>query len=67
MVCYVVLAHPSEYETSSIGKHLTKKAHKAELYKLTESDVTVLTGTAFDEKDLAVVKKKGSQGVMVAS
>jgi hypothetical protein len=63
----VVLAHPSEYGTSSVGKHLKTKAHKAELNQLTESDVTLLTGTAVDEQTLALLKTKGSQGVMVAS
>jgi hypothetical protein len=50
-----------------MGKHLATKAYKAEPNKSTESDVTLLTGTAVDEQALAVLKKKGSQGVMVAS
>jgi hypothetical protein len=50
-----------------MGKHLPTKVHKTELHKLTESDVTLLTGTAVDEQALMVFKKKGSQGVMVAS
>jgi hypothetical protein len=36
IVCYVVLAHPSEYGTTSMGKHLATKTHKAELNKSTE-------------------------------
>jgi hypothetical protein len=50
-----------------MGKHLATKTHKAELNKLTESDMTILTGTAVDEQALAVFNKKESQGVMVAS
>jgi hypothetical protein len=46
---YVVLAHPSEYGTSSMGKHLATKMYKAELNKLKKSDVTLSTGAAADE------------------
>jgi hypothetical protein len=67
IVCYQFLVHPSENGTSTMGKHLSSKGHKAQLEKLTESDVTLLTGTAGDEQALAVLKKKGSHGVMVAS
>jgi hypothetical protein len=62
----VVLAHPSEYGIGSMGQHLATITHKVELIKFTESDVTSLTGTAVDEQALAVLKQKGSQGVMVA-
>jgi hypothetical protein len=34
---------------------------------LMESDITFLTGAAVDEHVLVVLKKKGSQGVMVAN
>jgi hypothetical protein len=67
IVCNTVLVHPSENGTSTMAKHLQSKTHKAELNKLTESDVSLLTDTAGDEQALAVLKKKGSQGVMVAS
>jgi hypothetical protein len=67
IVCYVILAHSSEYGINSIGNHLATKMHKAELNKLTKSDVTLLTGSAVDEQPLVVLKKKGSEGVMVAS
>ena len=67
IVCHTVLVHPSENGTSTMVKHLQSKIHKAELNKLTESDVSLLAGTAGDKQALAVLKKKGSQGVMVAS
>jgi hypothetical protein len=50
-----------------MGKHLLSKAHEAQLNKLTESDITLLTGSAGDEQALAALRKKGSHGVMVAS
>jgi hypothetical protein len=50
-----------------MGKHLLSKAHKAQLDKLTKSDVTLLTGMAGDEQALAVLKKTGSHSVMVGS
>jgi hypothetical protein len=49
-----------------MGKHLPTKAHNAELNKLMESDVTLLTGTAVNKNAVAVLKKKGNEGVMVA-
>lgn len=67
IVCHQVLAHPSENGTSTMGKHLTTKAHKLQLDKLTQSDLSIITGTAGEEQALAVLKKKGSHGVMVAS
>ena len=67
IICHTVLVHPSENRTSTMAKHLQSKTPKVELNKLTESNVSLLTGTAGDEQALAVLKKKGSQGVMVAS
>jgi len=39
ILCHQVLRHPSEYGTSSMGKHLLAKAHIAKLNELTESEV----------------------------
>jgi hypothetical protein len=36
-------------------QHLATKAHKPQLNKLMESDITVLTGTAVDKQALAVL------------
>ena len=67
IVCHTVLTHPSENGTSTMGKHLLTKSHKAKLSELTVKEVDFLTGSAGDEQVLAALKKKGSQGVMVAS
>jgi hypothetical protein len=48
-------------------KHLLFKAHKAQMGKSIELDVTLKTGRAGDEQALAVLKKKASHGVIVAS
>ena len=50
-----------------MGKHLSSKTHKAQLDKLAQSDVILLTGMASNEQALVVLKKKGSHGVIVAS
>jgi triosephosphate isomerase len=63
----VVLANPSENRTTTMGKQLATKVHKAELTILTESDITVLTGAVVDQQDLEIFKNKGIEGVMVAS
>jgi hypothetical protein len=67
IVCYQVLTHPSENGTSTMGKHLLTKGHKAKLNELTENEVSLLTGKPTEEEALAVLKKKGSHGVMVVS
>jgi len=36
ILCHQVLRHPSEHETSSMGKHLLAKAHIAKLNKFSE-------------------------------
>lgn len=67
IVCHQVLAHPSENGTSTMGKHLLTKVHTAKLSELTEQDRSLLTTATAGERALAVLKKKGSHGVMVVS
>jgi hypothetical protein len=65
IICHQVFRHPSEHETSSMGKHLLAKAHIAKLNELTESKVTELTSSPVDETDLAILKRQGSRGITI--
>jgi len=67
IICHQVLRHPSEHGTSSMGKHWLAKAHIARLNKLTESEVTELTGSTVDESALAILKRQGSRGITIVS
>ena len=67
IVCHQVLRQPSEYGTSSMGKHLLAKAHIAKLNELTESEVTELSSTTVDETALAILKRQGSRGITIVS
>jgi len=67
IMCHQVLRHPSEYGTSSMGKHLLAKAHIAKLNELTESEVTELTSSTVDEIALAILKRQGSRGITIVS
>jgi len=67
IVCHHVLRHPSEYWTSSMGKHLLGEAHIAKLNELKESEVTQLTSTTVDETALAILKRQGSRGITIVS
>jgi hypothetical protein len=67
IVCHQVCRHPSEYGTSSMGKHLLAKAHMAKLNELTESDVTELTSLTVDETALAILKRQESHGITIVS
>jgi len=58
IVCHQVLRHPSEHETSSMGKHFMPKAHIAKLNELTVSEVTELTSTTVDETALTILKRQ---------
>jgi len=60
IVCHQVLNHPSEHETSSMGKHLLATAPIAKLNQLTESQVTELISSMIDETALAILKGQGS-------
>jgi len=63
IVCHQVLRYPSEHGTTSIGKHLLAKAHITKLNELTQSEVNELTSSTVDETALAILKRKGSQGI----
>jgi len=67
IVYHQVLRHPSEYGTSSMGKHLLTNAHIAKLNELTESEVTKLTSTMVDETALAILKRQRSRGITIVS
>jgi len=67
IVCHQVLRHPSEHETSSMGKHLLATVHIAKLNELTESEVTELTISTVDETALAILKRQGSCGITIVS
>jgi hypothetical protein len=60
IICHQVHRHPSEQETSSMGKHLQVKVHIAKLNKLTDLEVTKLTSSAVDETALAIMEGKES-------
>jgi len=65
IVCHQVLRHPSERETSSMGKHVLANTHIAKLNELTASEVTELTCSTVDETALAILKRQGSQGIPI--
>jgi hypothetical protein len=67
IVCHQVLHDPSEYGTSSLGKHLPAKAHIAKSNPLTESEVTEMTSSTVDETALAILNRQGSPGVTIVS
>jgi len=67
IVCHQVLHHPSEHETSLMGKHMLAKAHIAKLDELTESEVTELTSSTVDKPCLAILKRHGSRGITIVS
>jgi hypothetical protein len=48
-----------------MGKHLLAKVHIAKLNKLTVSEVTELTSSMVDETALAILKWKGSRGILI--
>jgi hypothetical protein len=67
IVCHQVLRHPSEYGTSSMGKHLVAKDHIATLNELTQSEVTELTSSTVDKTAEAILKRQGSRGITTVS
>jgi len=67
IVCHQVLRHPSEYETSSMRKHMLAKPHIAKLNKLTESEVIELSSLKVDKTALAILKRQGSRGIIIVS
>jgi len=67
IVYHLVLRHPSEHGTSSMGKQLLAKAHMATLNKLTEWVVTELTSFKVDETALPILKRQGHRGIAIVS
>jgi hypothetical protein len=65
IVCHHILRHPSEHETSSVGKPLLAIAHTATLIESSESEVTQLTSSMDDETALAIVKRQRRPGIGV--
>jgi len=60
-----VLRHPSEHETSSMGKHLHTTAHIAMSNELTESEVTKLMRSTVTETVFAMLKRYCNQGITI--
>jgi len=67
IVCHQVLHHPSEHGTSSMSKHLLAKAHIGKIIKLTEAEITELTGSTVDGTASAILKRQGSLGILIVS
>jgi len=67
IVCDQVLRHPSEHDTSSMGKCLLAQAHIAKLNKLTKLEVTNRTCLTVDETVLAILRKQGCRGITIVS
>jgi len=67
IVCHQVLQHPSEHGTSTMGKHLLAKAHIANLYELTESEVTEWTSSTVNETALPILRMQGSRQTTIVS
>jgi hypothetical protein len=50
-----------------MSKHLQAKVHVAKFNESMVSDVTELTTSMVDETSLAIHKRQGSQGILIAS
>jgi hypothetical protein len=48
-------------------KHLLPKVHIAKLNELTESEVSQLINSMFDETALAILKRQGSRGIIIVT
>jgi len=57
-VCHKVLRHPSDDETSLLGKHLLPKVHIEMLKRLTVSEVTKLTSSTVDESAFPLLNRQ---------
>jgi len=64
-ICHQVLHYPSKHGGSSLERHLLAKAHIPMLNKLTESKVTKLTSSMFDEIAWAILSSQGSHGMTI--
>jgi len=65
IVSHHILYHPSEPATSSIGNLFRGNAHIALPHKLTQSEVTELTNSMFDESVVSILKRHKSQGITI--
>jgi len=67
IIYHQVLRNPSENGTGFRRKYLLAKAHIGKLHKLTESEVSKLTNSTFDETALAILKRKGGRGTTMVT
>jgi hypothetical protein len=67
IICDQLLHHPSEHETSSMGKHLVAKPYIAKLHELTGLNVTKLSSSMVDKTALRILKRQGSTEVTIVS
>jgi hypothetical protein len=67
IICHQLLHHPSEDETSSMGKRLVANAHIAKLNELSGLKVTELTSSTVDKTALGILKRQGSTKVTIVS
>jgi hypothetical protein len=67
LVCGVLLSHPTINGTASMNKHVKSKAHVAKVDAMTADDPASVVSLSADKHALAVLKKKGSNGVLIVS
>jgi hypothetical protein len=67
IICHQVFRHPSEYETSSMGKHVLPKARIAKVNKLTVPEVTKLTSSTVAETALPILRWQRCRGILIVS
>lgn len=67
IVCHKLLSHPAMTGTSAMSKHLTAREHVAKLNDLASSTGGGLLGKHADQQVLAMLKTKGSHGVLIVS
>jgi hypothetical protein len=67
IICQKVLNHPSVIGTSAISKHLLAREHVVKLNELGSSFGDLSDDKPVDQQVLAMLKTKGSQGVIIVS
>jgi hypothetical protein len=67
IVCHQLLNHPAMTGTSAMSKHLNPREHIGKLNELASSQGTLLDGTPVERQVLAMLKTKGSHGVLIVS
>jgi hypothetical protein len=67
LVCGVLLSHPTINGTASMNKHVKSKAHMAKINAMAADDPASVVSLSADKHALAVLKKKGSDGVLIVS